>query len=73
VTFILGLCLAFLALSVPGIAIHRTWVIAAGSNTREAALWLWVLVGSLGAFSAAICVNIIVQFMLRQSIRRKRS
>jgi hypothetical protein len=67
VTFILGLALALLALSVPGIAIYRTWVIAAGSNTRELALW--VLIGSLGFFSVAICINTVVQCMLRQSIR----
>jgi hypothetical protein len=68
-TFILGLALAILALSVPGIATYRTWVIAAGSNTREPALW--VLVVSLGIFSVAISLNIIFQFILRQLIREK--
>jgi hypothetical protein len=68
-TFILGLALAILALSVPGFAIYRTWVIATDTTTREPVLW--VLVGSLGVFSVAIFVNIIVQFMLRRSIRGK--
>jgi hypothetical protein len=68
-TLLAGLTLAIVALSAPGVALYRTWIVAVKSPNRELALWF--LIGSLSLFSLSICLNVTVQLMLRQSIRTK--
>jgi hypothetical protein len=67
ITFGFGVAMAVFALSVPLVGIYLASDLQTDEDSRIPTLW--VLIGSLAAFSVAIILNIVVQLRLRRSIR----